>query len=80
MGKVVRILYVDDSRKSRKAEKLLRSSGLTYERLDVTDSPPGEITPPHLLTSEGEFDGLRNIEIYTQIFSRTMRDGATAAR
>ena len=63
----VRILYSDDSPKSKKAEKLLKSNGLAYERLDVADSPSSEITPPHLLTSEGEFDSLRDIEIYAKI-------------
>jgi len=63
----LRILYSDDSRKSKKAEKLLKSNGLEYERLDVTDSPPSEITPPHLLTSEGEFHSFRDIEIYAKI-------------
>jgi len=63
----VRILYSDDSRKSKKAEKLLKSNGLAFERLDIADLRSSEITPPHLLTSEGEFHNLRDIEIYTKI-------------
>jgi len=63
---VSRILYIDQSIDSRKAERVLKSNYVEYT---ACASSGQRTTPPTLVTSEGEFPGVDNISWYAKHFA-----------
>ena len=67
-----RVLYIDDSEESRKAEKILKEAGLDYQAIFIHDPVREEKNPPVLLASEGlrPFDTLYLIEWYAHAYGK----------
>ena len=56
-----RVLYTDETEASREAEDALRDAHLSFSPATLSNPEQEGINPPHLLTAEGTFSGLKDI-------------------
>ncbi len=73
MKQIARILYVNESALSRKVEVILKSNHVDYTKYVVSTK---DVTAPTLVTSEGEFSGVDNIEWYARRFANAKWEGS----
>jgi hypothetical protein len=68
-GNRITILFADRSKKSARAEKLLKAHGIHYQR----EPAPKTYNPPSLVTTEGTFDGLTAIKWWLRMIEAHQR-------